>query len=121
VRPGSIPPAGVFAAWGAANMMLAIVLVGFRGTAVEYPIYILAAALVLLNAAAVWVVLRRRHGRPPPWREPPPGDSVLIFALAVFLGGLAWSYSWYLLPAVVPLLLLAALRERKARRQRTSP
>ena len=119
-KADKIPDAGVVAGWGALNMVFAIVLVGFSGHLTEYPIYLAAAALVLVNAAAVWVVLRRRHGQPPAWRETPPGDSVLIFALAVFIGGLGWAFSWYLLPAAIPLLVLAVMRETKMRRQRSS-
>jgi hypothetical protein len=119
-KANKIPSAGVVAGWGALNLVFAIVLVGFGATLVEYPLYIAASLLVLLNAAAVWVALRRRHGQPPTWRETPPGDSVLIFAFAVFVAGLGWAFSWYLLPAAVPLLILAVLRELKMRRQRSS-
>ncbi|MGE5285922.1 MAG: hypothetical protein ACM3ML_01710 [Micromonosporaceae bacterium] len=121
MRPESrIPSAGVIAGWGIANMVMALVLVGFSATAVEYPVYLAATILVLLNAAATWTALRRRHGRPPTWRETPPGDSILIAALAIFLAGLGWAFSWYFLPVAVPLLILAARRELKMRRQRSS-
>ena len=121
MRPESkIPAAGVIAGWGGANMIMALVLVGFSATAVEYPVYLAAAILVLLNAAAIWAALRRRHGRPPIWRETPPGDSVLIAALAIFLAALGWAFSWYFLPVAIPLLILAILRELKMRRQRSS-
>lgn len=119
-KANKIPSAGVVAFWGALNLVMAIVLVGFSGTLVEYPIYIAASLLVLLNAGAIWMALRRRHGRPPTWRETPPGDSVLIFAFGVFLAGLGWAFSWYLLPVAAPITVLAILRELKMRRQRTS-
>jgi len=119
-QASKIPDAGVVAFWGGLNLVLAIVLVAFSGHLTEYPIYLAAAILVLLNAVAVWATLRRRHGRPPRWRQPPPGDSVLLVALAVFVGGLAWAFSWYLLPLAAPLLAVAAAREHKMRRERRS-
>ncbi len=109
-------PAAVVAGWGALNGVLALMLAGFGGTALEFPVYLAAAALVIVNAGAVWLVLCRRTR--PVWRDPPPGDSVLILALGVVLGALGWAFSWYLMPPAAVLFVLAFLRERKARSQR---
>lgn len=108
-------PAVVVAGWGILNGVLALVLVGFGGTALEFPAYLIAAALVLVNAAAIWLAVRRRA---PAWRQPPPGDSVFFLGLAVLVGSLGLAYAWYLTPAAVIPLILAVLRERKARRER---
>ncbi len=67
----------------------------------------------------MWLALRRRGGRRV-WPEPPPGDSVLIFALGVLVAALGWALSWYLTPPAILLFILAALRERKARSKRRS-
>ncbi|MBO0774811.1 MAG: hypothetical protein J2P34_00745 [Actinobacteria bacterium] len=107
-------PAVVVAGWGILNGVLALVLVGFGGTALEFPAYLIAAALVLVNAAAVWFVVRRE----PAWRQPPPGDSMFFLGLAVGVGSLGLAYAWYLTPAAVLPLILAFLRERKGRRER---
>ena len=110
-------PPVVVAGWGILNGVLAVVLIGFGGTALEFPVYLIAAALVVLNAGAVWLVLRGRPGRPV-WRQARPGDSVLFFAIGVIVGALGWAFAWYLIPAAVIPFILAFLRERSARRQR---
>lgn len=110
-------PAVVVAGWGILNGVLAVVLAGFGGTALEFPVYLIAAALVVLNAGAVWLVLRGRPGGPV-WREPPAADSVVFFAIGIIVAALGWAFAWYLAPAAVIPFILAFLRERAARRQR---
>lgn len=110
-------PAVVVAGWAILNTLLAFVLVGFGATALEFPVYFIGAALVLLNAGAVALAVRRRRGRPV-WRQPPPGESVFFLALGIIAAALGWAYSWYLLPVAAVPFILALLRELKARRQR---
>lgn len=111
-------PAMVLVIWGAMNLALAVVLVGFTlaksaGLLVIF-LYFAAAALVFGAAAVAWLV-RRRRPLARGLRVPAHPATALLLAVGVALICLGLPFgAWLSMTAVVP-LIAALILELTAR------
>ena len=107
----------VVAFWGLLNAALAATLAGFGESPPVIVLYASVSALVLIIALVV-LIASRRTGGARTWQQAPHADSALIFAAGVLIAGLAFAFSWLLLPVAALPLVLAGMREMTSHRRR---